>query len=197
MEVLPERFVRSEEDRGHLTKLGASGRDTSASPVRPFSDSDTDLMWLAPPQYFEIDLLARCQAGDLLSEVQTLRRCAVHREKQISQLNVCGSRRGPRIHAADCGDCAGASPQVRSGRVVDPEGLEAHSNVRLRKMTVLLDERHDPFNRLCRDSEDTPERSWYRHGGDRAIHVDDCGSFEHRIRPNVDLEPSSDCSATS
>ena len=197
MEMLAEAFVRSEKDGSHITKLGASGRDASASPVRPFPNTDTDLMWLAPAQYLEIDLLARCQAGDLLSEFQTFRRCAAHRENQISQLNVCGSRWGPGLHAADCGDSASASPQLRSGRLVDPEGLEAHSNVRLRKVAVLLDERHDSFNGLCRNSEDTPMRSWYRHGGDRAIHIGDCGSFKLRVKPNIDLEPASDCSATS
>ena len=92
MEVLAERLVRNEEDGSHITKLGASGRDTSTSPVRPFSNTDTDLMGLAPAQYLEIDFLARGQAGDLLNEVQAFRRCPVHREKQISQLNVCGSR---------------------------------------------------------------------------------------------------------
>src|SRR5581483_5304771 len=176
--------------------LGRQVRDTSASLLRPFSDAHADLMWLPPTQHLELDLLAWRKAGNLLGEEQTLRRCSVHSQQQIPQFNVRGSRRRPGIHAADCGNSSGASSELCSGRFVDPKRLEAHSDVRLRKVAMLLDERDNSFDGLRRNSEDAPQRSWYGHGGDRPIHIDDGGSFEQRIEPNIDLEPSLDCSAT-
>jgi hypothetical protein len=165
--------------------------------VWPFSNADSDLVWLSPAQYLELDFLTRCQVGDPLNEGPTVCGCTVHGQKQVSQLNVRGGRWGPGIHAADCCNSACASSKLRPGCLVDPKRLEAHSNVRLRKLTVFLDERHHAFDCLCRNSKNTTKRSWHRHTRDRAIHIDDCRSFEHRVKANIDLEPSPDCSATS